>query len=939
MNNLLRTLTESTSKSSLSLPESDLKLLLTTVKKQSFDPKPSSETRATDPFYDSLEELLTDLRTVTVDNHDAEPFLKPVSKAEAPDYYDVIPHPMDLQTMLKKVKSKTYKSKAEFKDDLDLIWSNCFVYNASETHPLRLAATRLQKKSTHLLKNITDRRDRLDFSGIERLVGGGGVNGVSGSVNGGVNGVNGGVKGINGVNGGPNGLGRRRSPSLVGGRTTITIKPQVRSTGSVPPRSLGVSLAQGKGQAHASTSLPPHLHPPGVGREKLGQTREKAQMKDMRDKAKDKNLKGKERELPFEETFAIVRDVEGMRKFWELDLGLEGVEVSTLPYLGVGGGGSSVGGVYDGGVDGGWSSGGVGRVVERLREVVGEDGIGIGEFLGVGEGGEGEGEGGIGGGGVVGEKRRFGTTPDSNTRPHKRPRTSSPSFQISQEESTALNLWWSATLSNELIGNGLPPLVLSSSPPTPTLSKLKKEKRKKKGGKPKGNNEAGTKEPNQKSILTLMNSNIKTMKHVRRTHAKLSALSLTTNQPASAEDGPAPAPLPPPPPVPMLEEREEGDVVDSVDERVWSVWGLGVEPRRKGGRGRGMGMGKGKGKQREEREVEVGEARADECLHWAGGKILEHVGFQGTTKVALDVLAGVTSEYLLNVGRTMRFLCDRYSRKMSAEEIILHTLFESGTSKISDLERYIKDDVLRYGSRLGELEKKLVNVYTEATADEALDDDALFGEEDEEEDSAFVMGNFADALGDDFLGLRELGIADEFGLSSLAVPKRLLKGKKGEQKVSVAVKPTEPPLPFPLPPPFIALDSTKIDEQIGLLRPYYHQRISSIQPTQPPPTFPYPGPPNPVSVTLPDDLPTTQQTKLGPLGQVMKPNASGGTTKKKVKAKEAQAAAAAPMANGVMSPVEGEGNVPPSAKSPKKGGPGRKKKVAVVADAVVAAVA
>lgn len=60
---------------------------------------------------------------------------------------------------------------------------------------------------------------------------------------------------------------------------------------------------------------------------------------------------------------------------------------------------------------------------------------------------------------------------------------------------------------------------------------------------------------------------------------------------------------------------------------------------------------------------------------------------------------------------------------------------------------------------------------------EAWDDDALFRMEDEEEEGEFVMGNFADSLGDDFLGLRELGIAAEFGLSSLTIPKRLLKGK------------------------------------------------------------------------------------------------------------------------------------------------------------------
>jgi transcriptional activator SPT7 len=62
------------------------------------------EAKLTDPFYDALEGLLLDLKTVTVvrpvsesfgyaykfvqDNRDAEAFLKPVSKAEVPDYYD-----------------------------------------------------------------------------------------------------------------------------------------------------------------------------------------------------------------------------------------------------------------------------------------------------------------------------------------------------------------------------------------------------------------------------------------------------------------------------------------------------------------------------------------------------------------------------------------------------------------------------------------------------------------------------------------------------------------------------------------------------------------------------------------------------------------------------------------------------------------------------------
>lgn len=44
----------------------------------------------------------------------------------------VISNPMDFQTMSKKLKARQYKSKKEFKDDLDLIWSNCCTYNSTE---------------------------------------------------------------------------------------------------------------------------------------------------------------------------------------------------------------------------------------------------------------------------------------------------------------------------------------------------------------------------------------------------------------------------------------------------------------------------------------------------------------------------------------------------------------------------------------------------------------------------------------------------------------------------------------------------------------------------------------------------------------------------------------------------------------------------------------
>lgn len=52
---------------------------------------------------------------------------------------------------------------------------------------------------------------------------------------------------------------------------------------------------------------------------------------------------------------------------------------------------------------------------------------------------------------------------------------------------------------------------------------------------------------------------------------------------------------------------------------------------------------------------------------------------------------------------------------------------------------------------------------------------------------SFCSGEFADVLGEDYLGLRALGIAAEFGLSNLSIPKKLLKGKKGQSKPTALV--------------------------------------------------------------------------------------------------------------------------------------------------------
>jgi hypothetical protein len=55
-------------------------------------------------------------------------------------------------------------------------------------------------------------------------------------------------------------------------------------------------------------------------------------------------------------------------------------------------------------------------------------------------------------------------------------------------------------------------------------------------------------------------------------------------------------------------------------------------------------------------------------------------------------------------------------RPLTAQEIILHTLFESGTTRVQDLERYVTDDIVRHGTRMSELEKRLETALAEAVS-------------------------------------------------------------------------------------------------------------------------------------------------------------------------------------------------------------------------------
>lgn len=65
------------------------------------------------------------------------PFMVPVTEKDAPGYFSVITHPMDMSTIKAKVDGRRYTSVNEFIEDLNLMMANCFKFNKPDTEVYR----------------------------------------------------------------------------------------------------------------------------------------------------------------------------------------------------------------------------------------------------------------------------------------------------------------------------------------------------------------------------------------------------------------------------------------------------------------------------------------------------------------------------------------------------------------------------------------------------------------------------------------------------------------------------------------------------------------------------------------------------------------------------------------------------------------------------------
>lgn len=66
-----------------------------------------------------------------------KPFLFPV--IGYPNYQRIVKHPIDMQTIRAKIFKQGYETLSDFKTDIDLIWSNCYLFNPPDSEVVEMA--------------------------------------------------------------------------------------------------------------------------------------------------------------------------------------------------------------------------------------------------------------------------------------------------------------------------------------------------------------------------------------------------------------------------------------------------------------------------------------------------------------------------------------------------------------------------------------------------------------------------------------------------------------------------------------------------------------------------------------------------------------------------------------------------------------------------------
>lgn len=309
------------------------------------------------------------------------------------------------------------------------------------------------------------------------------------------------------------------------------------------------------------------------------------------------------------------------------------------------------------------------------------------------------------------------------------------------------------------------------------------------------------------------------------------------------------------------------------------------------------------------------------ALQRSTAKLLVHAGFDETQPAALDAITDMAGDYFTKLARTLNGYSQApqvpipipgesgkvtWKQRFTAEEAILHALQENGAD-LEALDTYVTEDVERMGTRLSKthdsMKVHLAELLRPALNDAGPDGSNAFNDDSEQ----FVGGDFAEELGEDFFGFKELGLDSEFGGASLSVPLHLLKSRMynanqtQNARYAALSKPVLDPwiavltsysatssnLPsvLPIPEPFEPITPETVKQQIGLVQAFFMDKLNKNHS-------------NPLVED--DDLPQKQRfpkPRLPPTGKitsprkrpVKEPGPGKGHPKKKMKLNDGEA--------------------------------------------------
>lgn len=221
-------------------------------------------------------------------------------------------------------------------------------------------------------------------------------------------------------------------------------------------------------------------------------------------------------------------------------------------------------------------------------------------------------------------------------------------------------------------------------------------------------------------------------------------------------------------------------------------------------------------------------------------KIFYHAGFEELQPSALDVVTDIAGDYFAKLIRTFNVYQEsekktatgkfaergaKFQPRFTQEEVILHTLNESGHS-LEGLEGYAKDDVDRLGTKLGTINERmkshLADLLRPALSDAGPDGAGAFNDGSEQ----FVGGDFAEELGEDFFGFKALGLDKELGLEMMSVPLHLLQTRVRNtyQSQAQTTGPENQDIIDQL-PPTEPVTKDNIQGQIGLVKNFFLAKL------------------------------------------------------------------------------------------------------------------